>query len=276
MNAVTKLRLAGRDSDQRPLLARWLLLFSLLALLPACASMPGPEAGEAERLAYEEANDPLEPLNRYFFEVNRFLDEFFLKPIAVIYRDAVPQPVRTGVRNVLHNLSTPKTLINDLAQGETERAGESLGRFTGNTLIGVGGAFDVMAGENDSAGGIPYHEEDFGQTLAVWGVDEGPYLVLPLLGPSTVRDAFGRVVDAFVDPINFIVPEKNRLGFALTRAALTVLDLRARTIEALDEIERSSIDYYGSIRSLYRQRRRFEINNGQAPEDDPAADISAD
>ena len=133
-----------------------------------------------------------------------------------------------------------------------------------------------MAGEDGSAGGIPYHEEDFGQTLAVWGVDEGPYLVLPLMGPSTVRDAFGRVVDAFVDPINFIVPEKNRLGFALTRVALTVVDLRARTIEALDEIERSSIDYYGSIRSLYRQRRRVEINNGREPEEDPAADISAD
>ncbi len=221
----------------------------------------------------EDVNDPIEPFNRYIFEVNKFIDELFLKPVATIYRGAVPEPVQTGVRNVLNNLNTPLTFIHDLAQGEPERAGESFGRFTTNTLIGVGGIFDVAAGEPDKDG-IPYHSEDFGQTLAVWGIDDGPYLMLPILGPSNVRDAIGKIGDFFLDPIGWIGSDDARQKAALIRYLNNVIDFRARNLKTLDEIERSSVDYYATIRSLYRQRRRVEILNGEVVEEEvPDVDL---
>ena len=215
----------------------------------------------SETTVQDDVNDPIEPLNRYIFELNKFADELFLKPVAVIYRGITPDPIRTGVRNVLNNLRTPLTFIHDVAQGETERAGQSFGRFTTNTLIGVGGIFDIAAGEEGKEG-IPYHEEDLGQTLAVWGVGEGPYLMLPLFGPSNARDAVGRVGDFFLDPVGWIGSSDTRQTLAIVRVVSNAIHYRSLTITTLDEIERSSIDYYATVRSLYRQRRRAEIANG--------------
>lgn len=222
--------------------------------------------------AYREANDPIEPLNRYFFELNRGLDALFIRPVAEIYRGAVPRVVRDGVRNVTNNLRAPVIFANDLLQGEPERAGDTLGRFTTNTFIGLGGIFDVASGEygDNVDAGIPYHNEDFGQTLAVWGASEGPYLVLPVFGPAPVRDAVGMVGDVLLDPFTWLVPNQYQLGFGLTRFAARGIDARSRNIETLDEIERSSIDFYATVRSLYRQRRQAEIANGRGEIEDGA------
>ena len=228
--------------------------------LAGCATVPenDPEA----LAAYEEANDPLEPMNRYFFEVNYALDELFLKPIAGWYYIALPNPAQDGVRNFLRNLSSPVILANDLFQGETDRAGTTLVRFVINSTVGIVGLFDVAADM-----GYPYHSEDFGQTLAVAGADEGPYLVLPLLGPSNPRDATGRVVDVFLDPLTYIARANELENLLYVRSGVTAVDARARNLKTLDEIREGSLDYYATIRSLYRQQRNDAIQNGEGSSD---------
>ncbi len=249
-----------------------------MAVLTAggCATVPqnDPEA----LAAFEETNDPLEPMNRYFFEVNYALDELFLKPVAGWYYILLPNPAQDGVRNFLRNLSSPVILANDLFQGETDRAGTTLVRFLVNSTIGVVGLFDV-AGEM----GYPYHDEDFGQTLAVHGTEEGPYLVIPLLGPSNPRDLSGRVVDIFLDPLTYITYGNDNLATLMyVRAGLWGVDTRARNLKTFDEIRAGSLDYYATIRSLYRQHRDDAIRNGEDPdaalsllEDQPAPQQAA-
>ncbi|WP_425450002.1 MlaA family lipoprotein [Virgifigura deserti] len=229
----------------------------LAAMLAAgCATKPvDPEL----QAAYEEANDPLEPMNRYFFEVNYALDELLLKPAAGWYYTALPNPVQDGIRNFLRNLRSPVILANDLFQGEMDRAGDTIGRFAINSTIGLLGLFDVAAEL-----GMPFHDEDFGQTLAVASVGEGPYLVIPLLGPSNPRDLTGRIVDFLIDPLDYLVQDD---AFSYGRGATEGIDTRARNLKTLDEIRASSIDYYATMRSLYRQRRNAEIRNGQSDSD---------
>lgn len=232
--------------------------------LGGCATKPDP-TDEAAVQAYQEANDPLEPMNRYFFSVNMFLDEVLLKPFAGYYNIGLPQVAKDGIRGILRNVDTPVILANDLFQGEGHRAGVTTGRFFVNTTLGLGGFFDVA-----KHFGMPYHDEDFGQTLAVWGVGEGPYLMLPLLGPSNPRDTVGLAADTFVlDPTNYI-HFKQHVWWDAGRQYLNFLDLRAQSFEALQGIERSSVDYYASLRNLYRQSREAEIRNG-APA--PAAEL---
>lgn len=248
---------------------RWLAAATLMASLAACATPPPADDAEAVA-AFEEANDPIEPLNRYFFEFNLGLDRLFLRPAAEIYRGALPTPVRDGVRNFLVNLRSPVIFANDVLQGETERASQTFGRFATNTFAGVGGIFDVAGGDNpDLNGGIPFHDEDFGQTLGVYEVSEGPYLVLPILGPSNPRDTTGLVVDAFMDPLGYMTST----GVSIARFGVEGLDRRSRNIETLDEIERTSIDYYATVRSLYRQFRRSQILNDNT-DDTPIPEIS--
>lgn len=207
--------------------------------------------------------DPIEPVNRYVFEVNYFLDEMFIKPSAHIYRAALPDPAQRGVRNALSNLRMPWTAINDLLQGEFDRAAVAGGRFAINSTFGVLGLFDVA-----SDLGLPNHEEDAGQTFAVWGVPEGPYIVLPIFGPSNARDAVGLIGDYFGDPVNVVAREyPDGDQFILGRGLLTGVSTREQVIEVLDELQRDSVDYYATLRSVYRQRRQNEIRNG-VPEDD--------
>jgi phospholipid-binding lipoprotein MlaA len=218
-------------------------------ILAACTSAPpSPEA-----LA---ANDPYEQTNRQTLIFNGKLDHYVVVPTVAIYFVLVRDGGRRGVHNFLGNLSLPTIFVNDLLQGELTRGGQSAARFLINSSLGLGGFFDPARKM-----GIPGHGEDFGQTLAVWGADEGPYLILPFLGPSNPRDAAGLAIDVAIDPTNFI-PLKQHLWWSAGREYFTVLDLRAETYQTIQGIQRSSVDYYGSLRSLYRQLRNSEIRNG--------------
>ncbi len=215
-----------------------------------------------------DENDPFEGGNRVMFEINQVLDEVLLRPVAVVYKNVLPDFAQDGVRNFMNNLNSPVIFANDLLQGETDRAGVTLLRFGINSTIGVGGLVDV-ASELD----MPYHDEDFGQTLGSWGVGEGPYLYFFVMGPSNARDLTGFVVDRGLDPLTYVNWGDDELEYApIARTALNVIDLRARNIETLDEIERSSVDYYASIRSLYRQSRADAIRNGAPSTDLPDFD----
>ena len=198
-------------------------------------------------------NDPLEVPNRMFFAFNEALDFMIIRPVAVTYRFIVPTGVRNSVRNFLRNLRSPVILANDLLQGDLDRAEITFTRFFINSTIGLLGVFDIAA-----ESGFAYHDEDFGQTMGTYGAGEGFYLVLPILGPSSLRDGGGRIVDIFLDPLTYLAPQEVGLG----RAVATGIDYRSRNIEELDELKADSLDFYARIRSLYRQFRENEINNG--------------
>ncbi|MEX0582711.1 MAG: VacJ family lipoprotein [Sneathiella sp.] len=225
----------------------------VIALVSGCATPPQTE-GKAVAVMNNEVYDPLEPMNRYFFDVNHALDALFLKPAAEMYRGVVPLPVRDSVTNFLANLSQPIYLINNVLQGEMNRAGDNMGSFITNTFLGVGGLFDVAKLNNQ--------QEDMGQTFAVWGISEGPYLVLPVFGPRTTRAAVGGVADYYLDPVNYVAHENDIDNVGIIRSAVSALDQRSRSIEALDDIEKNAIDFYATIRSLYRQNRNNLILNG--------------
>jgi phospholipid-binding lipoprotein MlaA len=238
-----------------------------LAALAGCATPPPANDKEAVA-AFSEANDPFEPLNRYFFELNRGLDHLLLRPVAEIYRSVLPEGARNSIRSIVNNLETPGILVHDILQGEVDRASDSFERFATNSFYGVGGLNDVAAGDDakNPDAGIPFHAEDTGQTLAVWGVGPGPYMMLPVLGPSTFRDTVGMALNFYINPMNYVVSNEYRRGFSLARTAVKGLDTRSRNIETFDEIERNSIDFYATVRSLYRQFRASEIANGRGPE----------
>jgi phospholipid-binding lipoprotein MlaA len=201
-------------------------------------------------------NDPLEGVNRVMFNVTIKADEVVLRPTALVYRRVVPQTVRESFRNFLNNLHSPVVFANDVLQGEIDRAGTTALRAGINTIFGIGGLLDVAG-----RWGYLRHSEDFGQTLAVYGVGEGPYLFIPLLGPGNPRDLIGYIVDFAFDPLTY-VQWGNEIWVPYTRFGLDYLDVRERNIETLDEIELNSLDYYASVRSLYRQTRANEIRNG--------------
>lgn len=250
---------------------RWWLAAALAVALATggCATQA---TTQPQASAQDDVNDPLEPLNRYVFEVNFFLDEFVLKPLAWWYRAALPDPVQNGVNNVLQNMRTPWSFVNDLLQGETDRAGTSAARFGINTTLGVFGIFEVAEGM-----GFPEHDEDFGQTMAVWGVPEGFYLVLPIFGPSNPRDAIGSVVDDYGDPFNLYTRLRDsNTNFPLYRGIGTGIDRRARNLESVDDLRRTSVDFYAAVRSLYRQNRAKEISNGRRAADAPLPAFPSD
>ncbi len=215
----------------------------------------------------DEVNDPFESVNRAIFSFNQFVDGILIKPLAMIYHDLLPPPLRDGVANFLNNLRTPVTLANDVAQGKMDRATTTIGRFVINSTIGVGGIID-MAEEF----GLEGHREDFGQTLAVWGSGEGLYLMLPLFGPSNARDALGLIGDTAMNPLTYFATTELLTARTLVRG----VDERERVLDSLDEIERTSIDFYATLRSLYRQRRADEIRDGRPTPVIPIPAISID
>ncbi len=201
--------------------------------------------------------DPWEGFNRKMFALNDGLDRNLMVPAAKAYRTVTHKKQRKGIRNFLSNLRTPVTLVNDILQGEFGRAGETMGRFVINSTIGFGGM-----GDPAERLGIEQHSEDFGQTLAVWGVDSGPYLVLPFFGPSTLRDGFGSAVDLTTDPA-FWIRTDPAMYYRFSRAGMNVVSAREPLIEPLADIKMDSLDYYSSLRSFYLQSRKREILNGR-------------
>lgn len=235
-----------------------LALLLAASALAGCASTDNPES-----LAQ---NDPYEPSNRKVFEFNQTLDKHVMLPVAKFYNHAFPPLVRDSVHNALENMGKPVVLANDVLQGEGERGLETFGRMVINTTFGLGGLFDVA-----TRWGLPDHSEDFGQTLGVWGSPEGPYLVVPGLGPAPPRDLAGDVADQFMDPLTYARFD-GYWTLTYVRAGMGVVDLRARHVEDLEAIERSSVDYYATQRSLYRQYRNSEIRNG-APDNSDLPDL---
>jgi phospholipid-binding lipoprotein MlaA len=234
-----------------------LVVAPVLLALAACATPPGDAAGKA---AFEEANDPIEPANRSIFSANQFVDRNALRPVAEAYENHVPDGVRKGIHNVLANLGEPIVGVNDLLQGNPRQAWTTVRRFAVNTTAGGLGVFDVATGWD-----LPGHRADFGQTLGVWGIGEGPFVELPLLGPSNVRDAAGSAVGFFVNPFGAIGGTAGTV-VSVTHSAAGMVDRRSENLATLDKLESTSLDYYATLRSAYRQRREALVEQGRSPD----------
>lgn len=206
----------------------------------------------------DDLNDPLETVNRAIFAFNQVVYDALLTPVAKAYNASLPAPVRSSVSNVIDHVASPVTLANDLLQFEIDRAMTTIARFLVNTIIGFGGLDDVAASI-----GLEEHSEDFGQTLGSYGMGEGFYLVLPLLGPSNPRDAIGKyLVDPYFDPLGMWLDNTDRDTEAYVRMGVSAVDEYASIVDSMEKIRKTSIDYYAAIRSLYRQKRATEISNG--------------
>lgn len=211
-------------------------------------------------------------MNRVFFEFNEAFQVLILRPVTTLYESFVPPPVKKSVSNFLANLKTPVILANDLLQGEGERAWVTTQRFAVNTTWGIGGLFDRAAEI-----GIERHTEDFGQTMAVWGVGEGFYLMLPVFGPSNPRDAVGKLlVDSYFDLFNMWANNTDRESLVYTRMGFGAVTEYGAVVDELDQIRKTSIDFYAALRSLYRQKRRAEIGNGADIQLPPIPDLGLD
>lgn len=222
----------------------------LLALaVSACTTVPTEQ---------RTSSDPWEPLNRTIFSANVALDNVSTKPIAKGYRKVIPGPFRKGVSNFFRNLTTPRSAINNFLQGKPKRGLSEIGRFMFNSTLGVGGLVDIA-----TIGGLDEYREDFGQTLAVWGVPNGPYVMVPILGPQTLRDAIMLPVDIAFDPL--FQYEKGSLRQNLY--ILRLIDLRYRVLPA-DQLLEDSKDPYLTLRESYQQNREYEIYDGDPPVDD--------
>jgi len=224
--------------------------FRLLALLLLAAVSAGCATGPDPR-------DPLEPMNRSIYQFNDHFDRVLLKPAAIIYNTTVPPPVRGGVTNFFGNFRDVTAAVNDLLQAKFKAAASDVGRVLVNSTVGIFGIFDVA-----SRIGLQKHYEDFGQTLAVWGTPDGPYLVLPILGPSTIRDGVGLIGDYYTDPEFFLFTDspENAIVF-ITR----VVSVRANLLDSEQIFEAAAVDRYAFLRDAYLQRRHNLINDGRSP-----------
>jgi len=235
------------------------LILSTLLVVGACASNSNYVEGEASLDNVNQdysTNDPYEDINRNVFAFNQAVDGAIFRPIAEVYL-LVPQWGRDRVASALDNLGEPINFTNNILQGEVDRAGSTLMRFAINSTFGLAGLFDVA-----EEWGIKYVPEDFGQTAAVWGMGEGPYLVLPLLGPSNPRDTLGLVVDWVIDPMGYVLKDDE----SLARVVGNAIDQRSAYLEELDTLEETSVDFYATMRESYRQFRNAEIRNSDLPE----------
>lgn len=232
--------------------------------LVGCASNPQ-QQNELTDTTVENI-DPLEGFNRKMFAFNDTVDTWFLKPVAKGYRWVAPAPVEVGVSNFFDNLGEVSNIVNDALQWKWKQASNDTGRLLLNTTVGLLGTIDVArhVGLEKSDG------EDFGQTLGVWGVDAGPYLVLPLMGPATLRDGLARPVDYYTDPINYIEDDAHRYGLT----ALELVQLRAKLLD-VEELAGGGGDKYIFMRDAYLQRREHLVNDG-AVEDDFGGDFGGD
>lgn len=219
------------------------VFFCLLLGLAGCASVPSGKP---------DPRDPWERFNRSVFSFNETLDRAIAKPVAKGYVKITPRIVRTGISNAYSNLDTVPTIINDVLQGKFRQAGHDSARFLMNSTLGLGGLFDPA-----SAAGLDSNDEDLGQTLGKWGVKSGPYLMLPVLGPSSARDAFSRAADTFLEPVWYLEDDSTRYLIRLG----DLLDQRASLLELDAQLERS-YDRYAFIRNAWIQRREYQVKDG--------------
>ena len=219
-----------------------------LVLLAGCASAPG-----------ANPRDPWEPMNRQVFAFNEAFDEAAFKPVAVAYKTATPRLVRAGVTNFFNNLGDAWSLFNNVLQGKLQASVETYFRLTVNTIWGIGGVFDIA-----TEIGVEPHPEDFGQTLGLWGLPTGPYLVLPFFGPSNVRDALATPADTFGYPVTLVNPVVLRNSLAV----LNAVDKRANFLRAGELLDESALDKYVFRRDAFLQKRRNDIYDGSPPPDD--------
>lgn len=226
--------------------------------LSGCVTLP-PNAPRSKQ-------DPWESWNRGVYRVNTALDNAVAKPIAKGYVKVVPSPIRTGVSNFLANLNTPSIMINDALQGKLKAAGNDLGRFLLNSTVGLGGLLDPA-----TPAGLARNDEDFGQTLGKWGVHPGPFLELPLLGPSDLRDGPAKLVDAYMRPQQYI--KNTTVRYSLW--GITLLDTRASLL-SLDETLKHVYDPYAFIRDAYLQHRAYLVSDGKSSDDAPLEDPGED
>ncbi len=233
-------------------LRRAVLAAALAAVIAGCAGGPADTASLAAA-----DNDPAEPVNRAVFDANMAVDRAIVKPVAEAYRDNLPAEVREGIQNAAANLNEPFVAANDVLQGNFSRAWTSVRRFAVNTTVGIGGVVD-RAKDLD----LPPHSTDIGQTLATWGVGEGPHVHLPALGPSNVRDAAGTVAGFVLNPLA-ITGYGRVTTLSYARGGADFIDTRVTHLNSLDEIERTSLDFYATLRSVAQQRRQAEIEKAK-------------
>jgi phospholipid-binding lipoprotein MlaA len=229
----------------------FLLLLTVVLLLQACAS----------RSPYEEVSDPLEPVNRVIYTFNDKLDRAVLKPAAKGYQKVLPKSVQSGVRNFFNNIYEPLTIINNILQGQPTHTFSNTTRFIFNTVFGIGGIMDVASDWD-----LPHNQEDFGQTFGVWGFGEGWYLVLPVLGPSSVRDSAGLATTFLLnlDPIARYTEGYTKLAVY----GLYFISERADLLSASKVLDAAALDPYLQVRESYRQKRWYDQHDGNPPEPD--------
>ena len=235
---------------------RWIGAGAVLALAAGCAT--GPNANPA---------DPLEPFNRGVSRFNDAVDDAVLVPAATAYQNALPSMVRTGVNNFFNNIGDVWNLVNNVAQLKLQNSAETFMRLNVNTIFGLGGVLDVATEAR-----LPRHEEDFGQTLGYWGVGSGPYVVLPLLGSSTLRDTAAKPLDMWGDPLGYVedIPWRNSL------TVLRVVDTRSQYLRASRLLGDAALDKYSFTRDAYLQRRRSQVYDGNPPDDGGGTDKGTD
>jgi len=247
-------------SASSPLLSR---LAASLALLAVAALLGGCATTQADSKPREKNRDPFEKVNRGVYTFNDTLDRYALKPVAIAYRDYTPKVVQTGVGNFFENLGYPTTIANQFLQGKFKEGGQDTARFLLNTTLGWAGVFDVASGGTR----LPKHDEDSGQTLGKWGVPAGPYIMLPFLGPATLRDTPARIADDFTQPFRWYNSGSER-WFSL---GLSLVDKRAQFLP-LDKTLEQTYDPYAFVRNAYLQRRQYAVHDGNPPEDKLSGD----
>lgn len=242
----------GRELDSKQIsdrLGRFLGMIMAVVLVSGCSSVPK---------EYRDPRDPWQGYNRAMFKFNTDLDNAFIKPAAKGYRYITPEPVDRGVTNFFNNIADVTSLVNNALQFKLSRAGTDVGRVVVNSTVGLGGFFDVASNI-----GLPSYKEDFGQTLGYWGFSDGPYFVMPIIGPSSVRDTVGFAGDIAVDPFFSISKDEIYWGFITLR----IVDRRADLLEVGEILDGAAIDPYAFVRDAYLQRRRSQVYDGNPPDD---------
>jgi len=242
-----------------------------LSLMISVSASAQPQPNTNAEYKSQEVSDPIEPVNRFVFGFNDFLDRILIEPVAKGYNHVLPQMVRDSVQSFMRNLKSPIVVGNDLLQGKIGDAGVATARFVINSTIGIVGLADVA-----STKGLKYKDADFGETLATWGVGSGFYIVIPILGPSSLRDGVGTFTDSYVDPVRLYAYNTDRMWIYYTREGIQGLDDRSRLIKPIDDMRANSLDYYAAARSAWTQHRSAFIRGESADDTGAGAAGSTD